>query len=72
MPNNPIKGAVDPTVARKVKPLLIFDICFSIPTSKIPLIFSTKLVLDFDFKSPCIDSLNKDVIGSSTFEGRLL
>ena len=36
------------------------------------IIASLNLVFDFDFNNPCIDSLNKDVIGSSTFEGKLL
>jgi hypothetical protein len=51
VPNKPIKGAVDPTVAKKVKPLSILVICFSIPTSKKVVIFSLKLVLDFFFST---------------------
>ena len=30
VPNKPIKGAVEPTVAKKVNPLSILVICFSI------------------------------------------
>ena len=30
VPNKPMKGAVEPTVAKKVKPFLILDICHSI------------------------------------------
>ena len=49
VPNNPIKGAVEPTVAKKVKPLSILEICFSIPASSIPVILSLKFVFDLDF-----------------------
>ena len=45
VPNNPMNGAVDPTVAKKVKPFSILDICFSIPISSIPPILSTKFAL---------------------------
>ena len=59
-------------IAKNVKPFSILDICFSMPISSMPPIFSTKFVFDFDFRSPCIDSLNKDAIGSSMLEGKLL
>ena len=67
-----MKGAVEPTVAKNVKPLSILDICFSTPASSIPLILSLKFILDFDFSKPCIDSLKREVIGSLVSSGKLL
>ena len=56
VPNNPINGAVEPTVAKKVKPFSIFDICFSIADSRDALILSLMLVLDFFLSNPSIAS----------------
>ena len=47
VPNKPINGAVEPTVAKKVKPLLILEICFSIPVSNIVVNLLFMSVLDF-------------------------
>ena len=72
VPNNPIKGAVEPTVAKKVKPLSILSICFSIPFSNKTVILSLKLDLDFFFNRPSIAFWKTNAIGSWIFEGRLL
>ena len=58
VPNNPINGAVDPTVARKVNLLFTTFICFSIFTSNIFSSLWLILVLDLDFITACIESLN--------------
>ena len=49
-------GDLAKSVAKKVKPLSILVICFSIPTSKKVVIFSLKLVLDFFFSKLSIAS----------------
>ena len=72
VPNRPIKGAVEPTVAQKVNPLSSLDICFSILTSNMLLILSFRFDLDLAFNKVCIESLNNNPIGFSKFAGKLL
>ena len=72
VPNKPINGAVDPTVAKKVNLFQVFTICFSILTSSILLILSLRLDLFFAFNKVCIESLNNEAIGFSKFNGKVI
>ena len=67
-----MKGAVDPTVAKKVNPFSSVTICFSILTSSTLASCSLKFDLDFVFRIVYIESLNNKPIGFSKFAGKLL
>ena len=70
VPNKPMNGAVDPTVAKKVKRFSSDAICFSILTSSTLLILSFRFDLFFDFNKVCIEALNNKAIGLSKFVGK--